>query len=380
MDEKERDGYLGGTKVNELYCQGCGITIQSEYEDQPGYVPTSALNKEQVICKRCFRLKHYNEVQDVSFTDDDFLKMISQIRNTKGLIIKLVDLFDFNGSFITSLQRLTGENQILLVGNKVDLLPKSTNKNKLKNWMKQASKELGLTIQDVFLISATKGIGMEALQAAIEDFREGKDVYVVGSTNVGKSTFINRLISTSTGIEDAITTSYFPGTTLGFIDIPLDKKASLYDTPGVINRHQMVHYMSEKDLKIITPKKEIKPRVYQLNENQTLFVGGMARFDFEKGERQSFVCYFANELPIHRTKLENATDLYERHVGEMLSPPNEATLEMLPPLESKTIRIKEGKTDIVFPGLGWITVTDGDITITVHSPKGVPISVRNSFI
>ncbi|WP_077621436.1 ribosome biogenesis GTPase YqeH [Sediminibacillus massiliensis] len=366
--------------MEEIICQGCGAAIQTEEPDSPGFAPESALNKEVIVCKRCFRLKHYNEVQDVSLTDDDFLKMVSEIGNTDSLVVKIVDIFDFNGSFIHGLQRLTGNNPILLVGNKVDLLPKSTNLNKLKQWMKKSAKDLGLQVKDVYLISAEKSIGLEDLQYAMEDSRQGKDVYVVGSTNVGKSTLINKLINQSTGVGDAITTSYFPGTTLGFIDIPLDEKSSLYDTPGVINRTQMAHYVSEADLKIITPKKEIKPRVYQLNEAQTLFFGGLARFDFEKGIRQAFVCYFSNQLNIHRTKLENADELYERHLGEMLSPPDADTVEQLPPLEKKTIKIKEAKTDIVFPGLGWVTVPEANTTITVHSPKGVEVSVRNSLI
>ncbi|WP_226036968.1 ribosome biogenesis GTPase YqeH [Aquibacillus saliphilus] len=364
----------------EIKCQGCGISIQSEDQNEPGFVPNSAMNNENIICKRCFRLKHYNEVQDVSFTDDDYLTMISQIRNTDALIVNIVDIFDFNGSFINSLQRLTGKNPIILVGNKVDLLPKSTNKNKLRHWMKKSAKDLGLTVQEVYLISAVKGQGMDELESAIEDYRSEKDVYVVGSTNVGKSTFINRLIDRTTGVDDAITTSYFPGTTLGFIDIPLDDKTSLYDTPGVINRNQMAHYISEQDLKVVTPSKEIKPRVFQLNEKQTLYFGGLARLDFEKGEKQSFVCYFSNQLTIHRTKLEKADSLYENHLGELLSPPNSETMEKLPPLKKQSFRLKDSKTDIVFPGLGWVTILEGNTTVTTHSPEGVSVSIRTSLI
>src|SRR5699024_5506670 len=114
-----------------------------------------------------------------------------------------------------------------------------------------------------------------------------KDVYIVGTTNVGKSTFINRLIKRTTGENDIITTSYFPGTTLGFIQIPLDDHTSLIDTPGIVNKQQMAHFMSKNDLKLITPDKELKPKIYQLHSQQTLFIGGLARLDFIKGERQS---------------------------------------------------------------------------------------------
>src|SRR5690625_2118050 len=123
---------------------------------------------------------------------------------------------------------------------------------------------------------------MKNLLEHLDHYRKNKDVYIVGTTNVGKSTFINRIISKSTGIKDVITTSYFPGTTLGFIEIPLDDHTYLIDTPGIVNKKQMAHYVSDEDLKLITPKKEIKARVYQLNEEQTLYFGGLARIDFIK--------------------------------------------------------------------------------------------------
>lgn len=49
-------------------------------------------------------------------------------------------------------------------------------------------------------------------------------------------------------------------------------------------------------------QKEIKQRVYQLNEGQTLFFGGLARIDYISGGKRPLVCYFSNDLNIHRTK------------------------------------------------------------------------------
>lgn len=123
--------------------------------------------------------------------------------------------------------------------------------------MKQTARELGLQPRDVFLVSAHKGYGMKEVMTAIDEYRNGKDVYVVGCTNVGKSTFINRIIKEATGKGNVITTSYFPGTTLDMIEIPLDDGSALYDTPGIINHHQMAHFVDKKDLKVITPKKKL---------------------------------------------------------------------------------------------------------------------------
>ncbi|WP_338777251.1 ribosome biogenesis GTPase YqeH [Metabacillus sp. FJAT-52054] len=372
---------MGGKEVREeITCVGCGAVIQTENPEGVGYTPPSALLREPVICQRCFRLKNYNEIQDVALTDADFLKILHGVGETDSLIVKIVDIFDFNGSWISGIQRFAGNNPILLVANKADILPKSVKKQKLIQWMQREAKENGLKPIDIFLVSSSRGQGVKEVAEAIEHYRDGKDVYVVGCTNVGKSTFINRIIKEVAGEQDLITTSHYPGTTLDLIEIPLDDGSALYDTPGIINHHQMAHFVNQDDLKLLSPKKEIKPKVFQLNEEQTLFFGGLARFDFIKGGRSTFTCYIPNELYIHRTKLEQADTLYETHRGELLSPPRPDQLEEFPELVPHTFTIKNEKTDIVFSGLGWVTVNEPNKKIVAYAPKGVYVGLRTSLI
>lgn len=47
---------------------------------------------------------------------------------------------------VAGLSRHINGNDILLVGNKVDLLPKSVNKTKLNHWMRRSLKEYGLNL------------------------------------------------------------------------------------------------------------------------------------------------------------------------------------------------------------------------------------------
>lgn len=368
--------------MNEMpHCIGCGTQIQTEDPKAPGFAPASAVEKsDDIICKRCFRLKNYNELQPVSLTDDDFLRILNGLGTQKGLIVKIVDIFDFNGSWLPGLHRFVGNNPVLLIANKVDLLPKSINPKKVVNWIRHEAKQLGLKPVDVLLVSAHKGTGVEEAMAKIDEYRNGEDVYVVGCTNVGKSTFINRIIKQATGQGDIITTSYFPGTTLDMIEIPLDDEKAIFDTPGIINHHQMAHYIDPSELKYITPKKEIKPKTFQLNAEQTLFIGALARFDFIQGMRSNFTVHISNELNIHRTKLEKADELYDTHKGELLAPPSKQFIEQLPKLVRHEFSIKEGKTDIVFSGLGWITVQNPDVVIAAYAPEGVEVMLRPSLI
>ncbi|RIP34185.1 ribosome biogenesis GTPase YqeH [Staphylococcus gallinarum] len=367
------------TETELLKCIGCGAPLQSEDQDAPGYVPEHNLFREDVICKRCFRLKNYNEVQDVGLDSEDFLKLLNGLADKKGIIVNVVDVFDFEGSFINALKRIVGNKKIILVANKLDLLPKQINKRRVKEWLKKTARKYGLEADDVILISAMKNEGIEDLLESINKMRNKDDVYIVGTTNVGKSTLINKLIENSVGEKDVVTTSRFPGTTLDMIDIPLDESSFMFDTPGIIQAHQMTHFVSDKELKTIMPKNEIKQRVYQLNEGQTLFFGGLARIDYVSGGKRPLVCYFSNELNIHRTKTEKANDLWKNQLGSVLTPPNKP--EQFDLQDIKAVRLETGKEkkDVMISGLGFITIDKG-AKVIVRVPKNVDVILRNSIM
>ena len=368
--------------MEELFCIGCGAAIQTTDKEQAGFTPSSALEKGletgQVYCQRCFRLRHYNEISDVNISDDDFIKLRHEVGESDALVVNVIDIFDFNGSVIPGLSRFVSGNDVLLVGNKKDILPKSVKDGKVTQWLTERAHEVGLRPVDVVLTSAQNKQAIKELMEKIESHRKGRDVYVVGVTNVGKSTLINAIIQEITGDKDIITTSRFPGTTLDKIEIPLDDGSYLFDTPGIIHRHQMAHYLTAKNLKYISPKKEIKPKTYQLNPGQTLFLAGLGRFDFISGERQGFTAFFENTLDLHRTKLAGADGFYQKHAGTLLVPPTSQELADFPKLIRHEFSIKE-KTDVVFSGLGWIRVNE-KAKIAAWAPKGVDVVIRKAII
>ena len=369
--------------MEELNCIGCGARIQTQEKEKVGFTPASSLRKSGedtvVYCQRCFRLKNYNDIIDTELTSDDFLKILQGIADQDALVVNIIDVFDVTGTIVKGLIRHIGGNDLIVAANKIDLLPRSVNIGKIKHWLNKEVRDMGVKPLDIEVISSQTGQGIDALMDVIKGYRRGRDVYVVGCTNVGKSTFINRLIRQFAGESDSmITTSHFPGTTLDIIEIPLDKDAAMIDTPGIINEHQLVHYIKPEDFKIITPKKEIKPNVYQLNEAQTLYVGGLVRFDFVKGNRTGFVTHFSNELNIHRTKLENAANLWEKHAGKLLAPVIFDGDE-LRPFKRHVFNVKDEKVDVVISGLGFITVPGGKQEVHVRAPVGVGVFMRPSI-
>ena len=368
--------------MEELFCIGCGAQIQTTAKEQAGYIPKSALGKGlesgKIYCQRCFRLRHYNEITDVHISDDDFLKLLHEVGDSRALVVNVIDIFDFNGSVIPGLQRFISSNDLLLVGNKADILPKSVKSGKITQWLMERAHEEGLRPLDLILTSAQNKWAIKELIAKIEELRQGRDVYVVGVTNVGKSTLINAIIQEITGDKNIITTSRFPGTTLDKIEIPLNDGSYILDTPGIIHRHQMAYYLSDKALKYISPKKEIKPKTYQLNPEQTLFLGGLARFDYVTGDKQGFTAYFDNNLKLHRTKLARADAFDDKHIGSLLTPPDKKEMAAFHNLVRHEFTIKE-KTDLVFSGLGWIRI-NVRAKIAAWAPEGVAVVTRKALI
>ncbi|XEC96772.1 ribosome biogenesis GTPase YqeH [Paenibacillus tarimensis] len=365
-----------------ISCAGCGIALQTESQYKPGYIPEAAKSRTPIICQRCFRIKNYNEAASVAIDHDDFLRLLGSIASTDSLVIHIVDLFDFEGSLISGLQRFVGNNPVLLVVNKADLLPKSTNLNRLRNWTQKQAKAAGLRTVDVVLCSAKLNLGFERVVQALEQYRNGRDVYVVGATNVGKSTLINRLIRDYSDLDNELTTSRYPGTTLDAVRIPLDDGKAIIDTPGIVYPSRLTELVPKNVLQSLLPEKMIKPLVFQLNEHQTLFMGALARFDFVEGERQSFTFYLSDRIQVHRTKLERADHMMSEHLGALLSPPTKAELEEMPPWTRHSLRIPRGsESDIFISGLGWIRANGASGAIVdVYAPKGVKVLIRDALI
>jgi hypothetical protein len=363
-------------------CPGCGAALQTESREKPGYIPESALARDPLICQRCFRIKNYNEASSVAIDQDEFLKLLGGIAATDSLVIHIVDLFDFEGSIISGLQRFVGHNDVLLVVNKIDLLPKVTNWNRLRNWVERRARENGLRVKEVVLCSARKGFGFERVVEETARLRGNRDVYVVGATNVGKSTLINRLIADYSDLRRELTVSRYPGTTLDEVRIPLDDGRHIIDTPGIVYDFRLTEIIPREFVAALLPEKPLKPLTYQLNEKQTLFFGSLARFDFLEGERQSFTIYISGGVPVHRTKLERADQLYEEHKGKMLSPPDEKGLAALPEWTRHRLRIRRGeRKDIFISGLGWIKVnSDSGALVDLFAPRGIRVLLRDSMI
>lgn len=245
-------------------------------------------------------------------------------------------------------------------------------------------KEEGLKPLDATLISAKKGYNLDSLMKIIDKYRKKRRVYVVGCSNVGKSTLINSIIKKYTDhTKDVITTSKLPGTTLDLVEINLTEDYQIIDTPGIFNKHQICHALTMKSYDKVIPTNEIKPIVFQLEEKQTIFISGLAIVTFKKSLvpliKVTFACYFSKNLLIHRTKLEKRESI-KNQIGELLVPPSEEEYKKLKYKKVNLIVPNDGKKyDIVISGLGFISVSSY-AEIEVETIDSVGVYLREAII
>ena len=133
-------------------------------------------------------------------------------------------------------------------------------------------------------------------------------------------------------------------------------------------------------LKYSIPRNEIKPITYQLNDEQSIFIGGVSRFDFVKGKRSGFTIYASNNLELHRAKLSKADQVFTKLISTGKIRPISPAIKGPQDLIRHEIDLPEKKVDIVISGLCWISVKGSGQKIAILAPQGVSVSVREPKI
>ncbi|GAX85282.1 hypothetical protein CEUSTIGMA_g12700.t1 [Chlamydomonas eustigma] len=298
-------------------CYGCGASLQIKVPLGPGYVPADKYETkrkhrqlDKVLCERCAELcngamipavKDFTQKQQEllmlqkqtvqqqeessavqiellgkSLISPEQLRLqLMEVKDKKAIVVMLIDLLDASGSLMTKVRDIVGKNPLILVGTKMDLLPEGYRPKDVAEWLTEAAARKHLNVVSCHLVSSKSGDGVSAATSKICRERKGRDVYVVGAANVGKSAFVRAMLQDmgkfeSNNFDPAAMSngrylpveSAMPGTTLGII--PLQAFASggtLYDTPGVHLHHRVPHMLSPSELKTLHPRRRLSPFV-----------------------------------------------------------------------------------------------------------------------
>ena len=238
----------------EIPCGGCGAPLHCTDEKIPGFVPSQILSSRSqrelrsVLCQRCYFIKEYKVALKLNVSPEDYPKTFAHIKDKKALVLLVVDLLDFPGSVWPGILEILGKNKkVILVGNKFDLLVPDTKNyyrhisNVLRTkflekcWSEVTENSCFPQIIGTCCISAITGYNVEKMVEMVFNYWKNHhdalpgDIYIVGCTNVGKSSLFNTLLDSDlckihavNKVENA-TISPVPGTTLNLLKFPVTR-------------------------------------------------------------------------------------------------------------------------------------------------------------
>ncbi|KAK9841746.1 hypothetical protein WJX81_000306 [Elliptochloris bilobata] len=414
--------------------------VTAELPGAAGYVPAdrAALKRThrqrgQLLCKRCQELSNGVLVEGVAderrhaapdparalATPAQLRAALATVAQRRALAVLLVDLTDAAGSFLSRVRDLVGRNPVLLLGTKADLLPQGTNEADVVRWLLATAAHKRLSPFGAYLVSSRTNEGVSEAVATIRKERRGRDVYVLGAANVGKSAFVRALMremrtATSPQFDPAALAaarrlpveSAVPGTTLA--PIPLRAFAAggvLYDTPGVHLAHRLPHLLGPELARALHPRGPLRafraPAPAQLPTEAgaasaarpatgTYLWGGLARIDVLAAPAATELIFYSSEvMRVIAAPLP---------AGPSASAPAPADAAGQPLFGAEAVaawgglRVArevsldagergEGVADICVSGLpGWVAVwlpgARGLVQIRVWAPAGIEVFVR----
>ncbi|WP_027063262.1 ribosome biogenesis GTPase YqeH [Mesoplasma seiffertii] len=353
-------------------CIGCGIGLQTTIATKPGF----ANKLENDYCLRCFRIKNYNDLIEQDLDQETFITNIKNIlhNDPKPIFYYILDIFDLEGTRMLEIERLIANKEVVIVINKIDLIPKSVKLSKIRKYVTKIFATSKLANAKIILTASDS-------QKLITPFlnlvlKSPQNQYFIGASNVGKSSLINALMKANNLVPKILESKYF-NTTLELIEIKLSSAVKIIDTPGIARNTSIAHIMKRADWQYCYFKKELRQYTFQLNSQQTIFFSGLAWFTFtsQTDTKQNFHVYVNKAIALHRTKQENAENYYRKNQALLVTP--------IMTDEGQNYHFKFSKSDIgkefdiSISGLGWINFivqSEQEITFTI------PLKNQNTLI
>ena len=361
-------------------CYNCGAVLQSDDPSKEGYVKKETLeNASQnfLFCDKCFEKERYHSLSNEPSINPEFLTMVKDAKKKNALIVYVINLFSFEASFSSALNELIQGMNILVVGNKFDLLPESCDEELTKEYVAHRFRAVGLTINkdNVILANAFDDETARNIIQQVYELKNGKDVYVIGPSNAGKTTLISSFLRVYKNLSTGnIVTQEYPGTSLRVMQIPLSSKSAMYDTPGIDINNSILYNIDKQTLNDVYLLEAVKGREISFSAEQAIYFGGLAFIELVKGRKTELTCYFHEKVQLKKVNAKKAENKFIQLIAHKSLKPSLSRIKSIKDMDVFEIEITESNLrDIGIQGLGWFTFIAKGQLFRIYVPHGVSV-------
>ena len=362
-----------------LRCYKCGTILQDEKVNDKGYISSEILNNhksEILMCNDCFDKLIFNPGPVLDDIDEDFYSIIDDARATDSLIVLVLDLFSFEGFASQRFRNSIDSSNVLVVGNKRDLLPKEIDDEVLKEHIRHRLRNTcNLNVQEVILTSSIENYNIDILLERINSLRARHDVYILGFPNSGKTSLVNCLLKHyQNKTTRVISTIDYPGTKIRVFEVPLDRTSNLYDIPGMSSHNSIQDVVEPTIVNQLLFKKPVSIKSATLSQCNAIAIGGLAKIELIKGSKTNVKMFVSEKIELKTIRSKDTDEVFYNMIEKKIIKPVSKYLTSYEVFDMYDVKVdQDGERDIGILGLGWISFKGNNQTFRVSVPKGVYI-------
>ena len=363
-----------------IRCHSCGAILQSDNKKLPGFISKNVVENgtpKIPYCNACYEkmITLNSSVLDQE-VDKATLKILKDAVATDALIIWVVDLFSFNGTLNPDVVKKVKKLNVVVFGTKKDLFPKIASEESLERYIDERFSEIGINPVYIQLIGNEANLDVSKIMNKIHELRKSHDVYMIGNSNSGKTTFINKFLKNyENKTKWPIKTEPYPGTDTPVLEIPLSNSSFFYELPDLSNGTSVFSRVEKEVQKIITPHKEVIMTRRFAGEGSAIMVGNLACLYIIKGHTTSIRVFASEKVESKIVPIEKVDRVFD----------DNRKMHIIRPVSQRFVSFQDFdmfeydlenddlRHDIAIEGLCWFSMRGKGQTVRISLPKGTAL-------
>ena len=363
-----------------IRCQGCGAILQSDSKKLPGFISKSIIENgvpKIPYCNACYeKMLALNSSSLNNSIDKDAIKILKDAVATDALIIWVIDLFSFNGTLNQDVVKKVKKLNVISLATKKDLLQPVAEDESLSRFIDERFSEYGINPIYIQLVGKDDSIDTKGIMKKINELRKGHDVYIIGNSNSGKSTFVNRVLQNFENKSKwPIKTEKYRDTNADVLEIPLSNSSFLYELPDFSNENSVYDRVEKEVQKIIFPKDGVEMRRYIVGEGTSIVVGGLAVLTILRSHRTSYRVFCSKKVETKNVSNKNVEAYFNRNLKRPTLSPVSKRFSSFDDFDMFEYDLDNDglRHDIAIEGLCWFSCRGKGQTLRITLPKGAAL-------